>query len=307
METQSVNGLFALILKMKYRFLFLLGVATLIIFLTVYATRKDHQSQSPERYTAALRMMGHKLLLSAGDTRTRVMPVKQLETNRYRIHFENPLSLEPDSIFNIITTTAKRSSLPGEFTAEVLNCSTHDVMYSFAMSSVDSNSIVPCLGRTLPKGCYYLNLNFGSSERPVSKQVIIGLMIFGVISLITYFLYLRRGKNKIGNPKNEVLATQNQVQVGKFTFYFDQRYLQLENERIELTDKESKLLHILASTPNSTIDREKFQKEVWENEGVIVTRSLDVFISRLRKKLEKDSSIRLINVHGKGYKLELTA
>jgi len=43
---------------------------------------------------------------------------------------------------------------------------------------------------------------------------------------------------------------------------------------------------------------------VWENEGVIVTRSLDVFISRLRKKLEKDPNVRLTNVHGKGYKLE---
>ena len=64
-------------------------------------------------------------------------------------------------------------------------------------------------------------------------------------------------------------------------------------------------MHLLALSPNNTLDRDKLQKEVWENEGVIVTRSLDVFISRLRKKLEKDPNVRLTNVHGKGYKLEI--
>lgn len=290
---------------MKYRYLLLLPVATLIIFLTVYASRKDKHEGSSQIYTAALRMIGHRLLLSANDTRSRVLPVKQFEAGKFRIDFENPISLEPDSIFNIINSITKRSALPDEFTAEVLNCSTHEVMYSFAMSKIDSNSLVPCLGRTLPKACYYLNINFSSSQSPVSNQVYIGLTGIGVILLLTYFIYLKRGKNKGVATAIEESATKNLIPVGKFLFNYEQRFLQFNNERIELTDKESKLLHILAAAPNSTIDREKFQKEVWENEGVIVTRSLDVFISRLRKKLERDNSIRLINVHGKGYKLEL--
>jgi DNA-binding winged helix-turn-helix (wHTH) protein len=302
---QSVNRLFVLFLIMKYRFLFLLPVATLIIFLTVYASRKDSQNGPQQTYITALRMIGHKLLLSAGDTKSRVMPVKQVEANKFRVDFEYPLSLEPDSIFYIISTTAKRSSLPKEFTAEVLSCSTHEVMYSFAMSAIDSNSIVPCLGRTLPKGCYYLDINFASSQQPVSNLIYIGLTSLGILTFLAWLLYLRREKNKMANNKTEDVTKEKLVQVGKFSFYYDQRYLQFDGEKIELTDKESKLLYILASSPNSTIDREKFQKEVWENEGVIVTRSLDVFISRLRKKLEKDPNVKLINVHGKGYKLEL--
>jgi DNA-binding response OmpR family regulator len=47
------------------------------------------------------------------------------------------------------------------------------------------------------------------------------------------------------------------------------------------------------------------QKEIWEDEGIIVGRSLDVFISKLRKKLENDSAVKLVNIHGKGYKLEI--
>lgn len=47
------------------------------------------------------------------------------------------------------------------------------------------------------------------------------------------------------------------------------------------------------------------QKEVWINDGVIVTRSLDMFVSKLRKKLDKDPSVNIINIHGIGYKLEV--
>ena len=72
-----------------------------------------------------------------------------------------------------------------------------------------------------------------------------------------------------------------------------------------LTPKESKLLHILSLSPNVVIDRSILQKEIWENEGVIVTRSLDMFISKLRKKLDKDASITIVNIHGVGYKLEI--
>ncbi|RYG36157.1 MAG: winged helix family transcriptional regulator, partial [Chitinophagaceae bacterium] len=56
---------------------------------------------------------------------------------------------------------------------------------------------------------------------------------------------------------------------------------------------------------NETISRDTLQKEVWENEGVIVTRSLDVFVSKLRKKLEADENVKIINIHGKGYRLEV--
>jgi DNA-binding response OmpR family regulator len=73
----------------------------------------------------------------------------------------------------------------------------------------------------------------------------------------------------------------------------------------ELTAKENKLLLIFARSPNAVIERTRLQKEIWEDEGVIVGRSLDMFISKLRKKLETDPSIQLINIHGKGYRLEV--
>jgi DNA-binding response OmpR family regulator len=93
--------------------------------------------------------------------------------------------------------------------------------------------------------------------------------------------------------------------IGNYLFYPEQFLLVLGEEKIVLTNKEVKLLRIFAEHSNQIVDRSKLQKEVWEDEGVIVGRSLDVFVSRLRKKLEKDDRVQLTTVHGKGYKLEI--
>jgi DNA-binding response OmpR family regulator len=74
---------------------------------------------------------------------------------------------------------------------------------------------------------------------------------------------------------------------------------------IALSKKECELLEIFVANANQVVKREELTKKVWEDNGVIVGRSLDTYISKLRKKLQKDNSIKLTNVHGVGYKLEI--
>jgi DNA-binding response OmpR family regulator len=74
---------------------------------------------------------------------------------------------------------------------------------------------------------------------------------------------------------------------------------------INLSKKECELLAIFVAHPNQIIKRDELTKKVWEDHGVFVGRSLDTYISKLRKKLQADKSIKLTNVHGVGYKLEL--
>jgi hypothetical protein len=74
---------------------------------------------------------------------------------------------------------------------------------------------------------------------------------------------------------------------------------------ISLSKKECELLAIFVAHPNQIIKREDLMKQVWEDNGVFVGRSLDTYISKLRKKLQTDESIKLTNVHGVGYKLEV--
>src|SRR5688500_10023843 len=116
-----------LTLNMKYQFL--VPVAALIIFLVFFgSTGQSNNGAEESTYETALRFIGHKLLLSAGDSTSRVMPVKQLSANEFHIIFEKPVSLEPDSIYNIISRTIKSTSLPEAYHANILKCGGKEIV-----------------------------------------------------------------------------------------------------------------------------------------------------------------------------------
>ena len=78
------------------------------------------------------------------------------------------------------------------------------------------------------------------------------------------------------------------------------------NTQHNLTFREAKLLHLFIKHQNQVLDRDFILKSVWEDEGVTVGRSIDVFVSRLRKLLQEDTSLKIAAVHGVGYRLEVT-
>ena len=114
-------------------------------------------------------------------------------------------------------------------------------------------------------------------------------------------MFLKNRKKR----RNIEIEDAKSIKIGKYQFYYEKQYIDYENEKIVLTQKESKLLYLFFTSPNEIIDRTILQREVWENEGIIVTRSLDMFISKLRKKLDKDAAITIVNIHSIGYKLEI--
>ena len=94
-------------------------------------------------------------------------------------------------------------------------------------------------------------------------------------------------------------------QLGTITCNFSDRRLRCGETAIDITNKECKLLQLFCMNLNTLIDRDKIQKAIWEDEGYFVGRSMDVFISRLRKYLSMDPSLQLTNIHGVGYRLSL--
>jgi two-component system, OmpR family, response regulator len=102
-------------------------------------------------------------------------------------------------------------------------------------------------------------------------------------------------------------ADENLVySLGKVTCNFANQQLVMDQHVIDLTQKETKLLHLFCLNKNKVINRDIIQKAIWEDEGYFVGRSMDVFISRLRKILSIDPSLSITNVHGVGYKLEVS-
>ncbi len=162
--------------------------------------------------------------------------------------------------------------------------------------------IIPCSGRQLHKECYLINVRFNKNMESNKSSLyvwIISFLLLGIIGLLT-FLYFKR-KTKVVSVEN----TANYTTIGTYKFYPEQNKLIKEAKEINLSKKECELLTIFIEQPNQVIKRDELTKKVWEDHGVFVGRSLDTYISKLRNKLKADESVKLINVHGVGYKLEM--
>lgn len=98
--------------------------------------------------------------------------------------------------------------------------------------------------------------------------------------------------------------TSEIMKFGEFTFNFPKQLLQFKTENeIQLTHREAHLLFHLIKNKNKVLDRTMILNKLWGSDDFFNARSMDVFITKLRKKLAKDNSIQIVNVRGFGYKL----
>jgi DNA-binding response OmpR family regulator len=95
------------------------------------------------------------------------------------------------------------------------------------------------------------------------------------------------------------------IVLGDYVFNYTKQSLQHDKETILLTHRESELLFHLYEKKNEILDRTFILKKLWGDDDFFNARSMDVFISKLRKKLSKDDNIQIINVRGYGYKLTI--
>lgn len=105
---------------------------------------------------------------------------------------------------------------------------------------------------------------------------------------------------RMNNHKNKV--GQNYA-IGRFVFDTQKQRLVIDGKIIRLTTKESELLSLLAECMNNVLERNFALKTIWIEDNYFNARSMDVYITKLRKKLSDDPDVQILNVHGRGYKL----
>ena len=91
--------------------------------------------------------------------------------------------------------------------------------------------------------------------------------------------------------------------IGKFVFDTQKQLLTIGDQQTKLTTKENELLALLCSHANEILQRDFALKTIWFDDNYFNARSMDVYITKLRKHLKDDDQIEIINIHGKGYKL----
>ena len=228
------------------------------------------------RREVLLRRIGHEILLQAGDSTSRVLPVKKIATNEYLISFENAFTFQPEFLMNTTRRLLANDPLASDYVVNVLNCANSSVAYAYAISKNKKDDIIACGGRRQPIACYMINIKFKPTGITTAKN---GYFL-GALLLIAFagFIFLRSGK-----PEKTLPDLPDSPPAGMFTlvsmsFDAEARKLMINGNTIDLTNTETRVLRIFALSPNEAIERSRLQKEIWEDEGVIVGRSLDMFI-----------------------------
>lgn len=310
-----------------------------------------------------IREIGHRLLLQAGDSTSRVLPVTEIKDGTFLLEFENEFVFNHDSLMMLTRALLPKAQFPSGYTVTVHECMNASIVYGFQVNSTSSD-ILPCRGRSQPPGCYTIEIAFPDlyenveqkkadivrltkepksfkaesrevSPKPEEPQSFkadpqetnpkpeesktttldypwINLVYSGILVLLGVTLLIGRFR-KILTPvpaqqQDHAIIKESVPEVpplGKFLFDVKDQRLLLGSEVISLTEKECKILELLHKNFGELIPRETLMQKIWINEGVITGRSLDMFVSRLRKKLSGDPELRITNVHGKGYKLEI--
>lgn len=288
-----------LLVKRKY-----LGGLLLLMFISIICvafSMKGNDDYDIARREVLLRRIGHEILLQSGDSTSSVLPVKKIAGSEYQISFEKAFTFQPDLLVNTTRRLLANDPLASDYVVNVLNCSDSSVAYAYAISGNKKDDIIACLGRRQPKACYRISIRFQSAETNTAKY---GYLLGSLVLLAGMgFIFLKPAKAQRGLPENQ---SANIYILGSILFDAEMHKLMINEKTIDLTKTETRVLRMFALTPNVVIERSRLQKEIWEDEGVIVGRSLDMFISKLRKKLEPDSRIKIAVIRGKGYKLEVS-
>ncbi|UCE24468.1 MAG: response regulator transcription factor [Candidatus Zixiibacteriota bacterium] len=105
---------------------------------------------------------------------------------------------------------------------------------------------------------------------------------------------------------SSVESDETRFQIGDYTFDSRCRVLKYGKTERTLTARESELLHLLCRYLDRTLPRDQALREIWGDEGYFAGRSMDVFITKLRKHLQDDDRISILSVHGKGFRLTIS-
>ncbi|SDG89883.1 Transcriptional regulatory protein, C terminal [Dyadobacter soli] len=355
------------------------GIATVMLavfLITSSFTEHSGRDFRAKQVNLIIRQIGHRLLLQAGDSTSRILPVTENKEGTFLLRFESEFVFNHDSLMVLSQGLLPKTQFPSGYTVTVHDCAKSGIVYGFQVNNT-SPDILACSGRSQPSGCYTIEFAFpdfyenvkqqnavtdrraasvkadtqvvnakpdefkaatfgyGSGQqtekrksaktdaREVDSKLeeiatttfdypLVNMVYGGIFVLLSVTLLVGHfgGKSKAMSGQNPNYAVIKEpvpelASLGSFLFNVKGQRLLLGSEVISLTDKECKVLELLHKHFGELIPRETLMQEVWINEGVFTGRSLDMFVSKLRKKLSHDPELRITNVHGKGYKLEM--
>ncbi|KAA0989547.1 winged helix-turn-helix domain-containing protein [Dyadobacter aurulentus] len=261
-----------------------------------------------EHVNLALRRTAHHLLLETGDSLTNIPPVKQIDANTFAVRVESPG--EYGELPQLLEESFAIQKIDRNYNVMIFDCETGALQLGYNMLDLNQPGGVPCQTRAEKSGCYLVQVSFepvlqnAATTEPFNAWWIFpfgtGLAGLGLFAW-------KRSRNKKTSPFDIEIETVPKFETTFGNSVFNSQNLSLTTGtgQHQLTYREAKLLDLFVRHRNQVLERDFILKSVWEDEGIIVGRSVDVFVSRLRKLLASDQSIKISAIHGVGYKMEI--
>lgn len=284
--------------------LLLAGLLLAQLTMSVSAEQKTTGTSFARHVNLALRRTAHNLLRQQGDSTSRIAPVQQIDERTFAIRLEKPFAY--DGIPTLLQESLELHKISIPYDVAVLDCTHGEVELGYTFYDLKTPEGVACNGRVQEAGCHILQITFNV---PVTASIgmwwagVLGFLLAGLMGLVWY----RTEGHKVSpkNPEPTPAPENSLLYVGQTIFDPANQSLRVADRQQTLTYRETKLLRLFAEHPNQLLERDFILKSVWGDEGIIVGRSADVFVSRLRKLLHHDPTLRLASVHGVGYRLEV--
>ncbi len=108
---------------------------------------------------------------------------------------------------------------------------------------------------------------------------------------------------RVNNNEKSEEEKQTRFKVGQYNFDYTAQMISIDDQHQKLSTKEAELLRLLCLRKNEVLTREEALLNIWHDDNYFNGRSMDVFLSKIRKYLKDDPNVEIINVHGRGYKL----
>ncbi|MBD2705218.1 winged helix-turn-helix transcriptional regulator [Spirosoma sp. BT702] len=263
------------------------------------------QADFSRRVNLALRRTVDHLLRQAGDATSRIEPVSQQNANTFIVRLNR--SFDYDQLPQTLKESFQQHNIRADYDVAVLDCADGQILLGYSILDVAKPNEIACVGRVRKKGCYNLQVTFYQPEPQNTTSTMSWMLVLGtLLTGMGYVVWQKTRRSSPPAPTTDTLpASPELIRIGQSAFDPATLTLQSGSNSQTLTYREAKLLRFFVSQPNQVIERDAILKAVWEDEGIIVGRSVDVFVSRLRKLFQDDPTVRLIAVHGVGYRLEI--
>ena len=268
---------------------------------------------NPDKINLALRRTADHLLRIAGDSTSQIPSIVQTKDGIWQIRLEQ--NFDYDSLPAILQASLTLHQIDLAYDVLVKKCDDGTIALGYNHLDFLQKGNVACGGRKRSEECQFIEVSFLPSIPKTTTVLSNGLWLFLIAAGFLGIWFYKRTPTADPRPTTTTNTTTNTntntepetlgwINLGNSKFDLANQILICGDSKQSLTFREAKLLSLFVTNINKVLEREYIIQQVWADEGVLVGRSVDVFVSRLRKKLADDDSLSLNVVHGVGYRLE---